>query len=258
METRGHFSPFLAARAIATVALALSVVAATAIASGAWKGVRGKPAQRHLRVTGSAKKRIVSDRIEWSATIEAHAVDSASGYKHVRLDAEKAIAFLKKQGIPDGEIFPQAANSKPHTETQYTGTGEQRVEKSVSDGFDTTQQITVRSADVARVERASREITALLEQGMSIDSGAPSYYYTGLGMLKLEMLASAGRDARTRAENILGSTGGAKVGKLLSADMGIINVNSADSTETSEQGNNDTTSLEKDIITIVHADYELD
>ena len=41
-------------------------------------------------------------------------------------------------------------------------------------------------------------------------------------------------------------------------DMGIININPANSTETSEQGNNDKTSLEKDIITIIHADYELD
>lgn len=254
----GFFSPFIAARALGAVAVALAVVSATAIASGSWKAVRGRPAQRHLRVTGSAKKRIVSDRIEWSATIEAHAADRATGAKHVRADAEKAIAFLKKQGIPDAEIFPQSATSKPHTVTQYVGTGEARVEKTVVDGYDTTQLVTVRSSDVSRVERSSREITMLLEEGMSIDSGAPSYYYSGLGALKLEMLASAGHDARTRAENILGSTGGATVGKLLSADMGIINVNPADSTGTSEQGNNDTTTLDKDIITIIHADYELE
>jgi len=51
------------------------------------------------------------------------------------------------------------------------------------------------------------------------------YFYTGLGALKVEMLATAGTDARARAENILKSTGGATLGKLISADMGIINVN---------------------------------
>jgi hypothetical protein len=40
--------------------------------------------------------------------------------------------------------------------------------------------------------------------------------------------------------------------------MGIININPANSTETSEEGNNDTTSIEKDIITIVHAEFELE
>ena len=47
------------------------------------------------------------------------------------------------------------------------------------------------------------------------------------------------------------------VGKLMGADMGVINVNPANSTETSWEGNNDTSTLEKDIITIVHITYEL-
>jgi hypothetical protein len=71
------------------------------------------------------------------------------------------------------------------------------------------------------------------------------------------MLAEASKDARTRAENIVASAGGAEIGKLRSADMGVINVNPANSTEGSWDGNNDTSSLEKDIITIVHATFEL-
>ena len=115
----------------------------------------------------------------------------------------------------------------------------------------------MRSTDVGRVEKASREITRLLEQGVSITSEAPSYFYTRLGELKVEMLAAAGKDARARADNILKSTGGAAIGKLVDADMGIININPANSTQTSEEGNNDTSSFEKDIITIVHAEFEL-
>ncbi len=92
---------------------------------------------------------------------------------------------------------------------------------------------------------------------MSVTSEDPKYFYTRLGELKVEMLAAAGKDARARAENILRSAGNSAVGKLIAADMGIININPANSTNTSEEGNNDTTSLEKDIITIVHAEFEL-
>ena len=133
-----------------------------------------------------------------------------------------------------------------------------RIEKQIPTGYTTTQVIAVRSTDVTRIEKASREVTTLLEEGVSVSSSAPSYYYTRLGELKLQMLAAAGKDARGRAEGILHSTGGGNLGKLIGADMGIININRANSTETSEQGNNDTTSLEKDIITIVHAEFELD
>jgi hypothetical protein len=98
----------------------------------------------------------------------------------------------------------------------------------------------------------------LLEQGITIESQAPLYFYSKLGELKLEMLAAAGKDARSRADNILKSAGGASIGKLVVADMGIININPANSSSTSEEGNNDVSSMEKDIITIVHATFELE
>jgi hypothetical protein len=53
------------------------------------------------------------------------------------------------------------------------------------------------------------------------------------------------------------SAGGGSVGKLVGANMGVININPPNSTATSWEGNNDTSTLEKDIITIVHATYEL-
>jgi hypothetical protein len=245
------------AREVGLVALAVAFTASTAIAAGTWKSVRGKPAQRQIRITGSAKKRITSDLIEWSATVDAKAPDRTAAYKELRGGVDRAVAFLQKQGIRPEEIRPQSASFKQEFETQYIGVGPNRIEKRVPIGYATTETITVRSTDVARIEKASREITSLLEQGVSITSNDPLYYYTRLGELKLEMLAAAGRDARSRADNILRSTGGGSIGKLLGADMGIININPANSTQTSEQGNNDTTSLEKDIITIVHADYEL-
>ena len=51
-------------------------------------------------------------------------------------------------------------------------------------------------------------------------------------------------------------------GRIVTLDrpriMGIINVNPANSTETSSAGFNDTSALEKDIITIVHTDFQLE
>jgi hypothetical protein len=52
-----------------------------------------------------------------------------------------------------------------------------------------------------------------------------------------------------------GQTGGACLGKLRSA---VINVNPANSTETSREGLNDTSALEKDILTVVHVSFEID
>lgn len=263
-ELAGPLPRWLDLRPLGLIALAGALVWSVAIAAGTWKTVRVKPEQRSIKVTGSAKKRIVSDLIQWSAQLEAHAPDRTAAYKLLREERDKAVAFLEGQGIKKTEIQPQSTTFEEEFDTVeelkvLPGIKEpQKIEKRVSKGYVTREVILVRSADVPRVEQASREITSLLEQGVSITSEAPAYFYTRLGELKVEMLAAAGKDARARADNILRSAGGAAIGKLIDADMGIININPANSTQTSEEGNNDTSSFEKDIITIVHAEFELD
>ncbi|HEY5945091.1 MAG TPA: SIMPL domain-containing protein [Kofleriaceae bacterium] len=251
-------------RPVGIVALAAAMVWSTWIVADTYHSIKVKPVERTIRVTGSAKKRIVSDLIEWSATLESSSMDRTTAYKQLRGYTDRTIEFLKKQGVKPEEIQPQSASFEEVIETTeelkvLPGVKEPvKVEKKTPKGFKTTQVILVRSTDVARIEKASREVTSLLEEGVSITSEAPEYFYTRLGELKVEMLAAAGKDARARADNILKNTGGAKVGSLIAADMGIININPANSTETSEEGNNDRTSLEKDIITIVHASFKLD
>jgi uncharacterized protein len=243
---------------IGMIGIALGVVASTWIAASTWKAVRTQPVVRTIAVTGSAKKRITSDLIEWSCTISATAKDRTAAYKSLRGQVAQAVDYLKQQGVKPDEIRPSSVTFQQLWDTVYEGKGQDRIQKQVPAGFSTTQTIVVSSTDVKRVERVSREISQLLEQGVSVTSNQPSYFYTELGKLKIEMLAEAAKDARTRAVNIVKQAGGTEVGALRSSDMGVINVNPANQTSTSWEGNNDTSSLDKDIITIVHSTFEMD
>lgn len=258
MDTPTHASTTPDLRPLGLLGIAVALVIATYLAASTWERVRVRPAARTIQVTGSAKKRIVSDLIEWSATLETTEKERNAGYKLLRDHAARAEKFLLERGVPKEQIELSSVSVEQIFDTEYIGAGETRVERQVPKHWQTTQSITVRSTDVALVEKMSREITDLLEEGVTVTSFAPEYHYTKLGEVKIEMLAEASKDARTRATNIIGSAGGAELGKLRSADMGVINVNPANSTEGSWDGNNDTTSLEKDIITIVHATFELE
>jgi uncharacterized protein len=77
-----------------------------------------------------------------------------------------------------------------------------------------------------------------------------------LGDLKILMLAEAAKDAKLRAEQIAASTGRI-VGPLRSARMGVMQINPAGSSDTSGEGNNDITSLEKDVIAVVTSSFAL-
>jgi hypothetical protein len=240
------------------IAIGVALVVATYLAASTWERVKTRPPDRTIQVTGSAKKRIVSDLIEWTGHVEVeHPSDRVLAYRTLHEHMDKVVAYLRAEGIKDAELQPSSASVDRIVETEQIGRGENMIARQVPKGWRATQSVRVRSANVALVERISREVTRLLEQGISLSSSAPAYYYTKLGGLKIEMLAEAAKDARTRADNMVRSAGGASIYNLRSADMGIINVNPANSTETSAQGNNDTSSLEKDIITIVHVVYEL-
>jgi uncharacterized protein len=237
--------------------LAAAMVVSTAIASSSWRTVKEKPFERTISVTGSAKKRITSDLIQWAATVEVREAERSGAFHTLHAQVDKTQAFLRAKGLKAADISPQSVTFEQVFETEVHIVDKERVEKQIPVGWFVQQAIKIRSNDVALVEVASREVTSLLEQGIAVRSAEPAYYYTKLGELKVEMLAAAAHDARTRAENIVKSAGGASIGDLVDADMGVININPANASTTSWEGNNDTTSLEKDILTIVHTKFAL-
>jgi len=236
--------------------IAIALVLSTFIAAVTVVFLRTRDT-RSIEVTGSAKRRIVSDLIEWTASVQGHGSGRVASAQELKASIEKTRAYLVAQGVTADEIRVGPASVDEMFEQRVEGHGEERVERSVSTGWRGLQQITVRSTDVNKIERVSREVTSLIEQGLDLSSERPSYFYTRLADLKIEMLAEASKDARTRAEQMVAAAGGGSIGKLTNADMGVINVNPANSTETNWQGNNDTTTLEKDILAIVHITFEL-
>src|SRR5689334_4341317 len=96
-------------RPLGLIAFSIAMVWSISIVAGTWKSVRIKPEVRTIKVIGSAKKRIISDLIEWSAALEARAPDRTSAYKLLREHSEKAVAFLQAQGIKPAEIQPSSA-----------------------------------------------------------------------------------------------------------------------------------------------------
>lgn len=238
---------------IPSIALVLSV----SVATGTWERVRSKPKARSIKVTGSATQRIVSDLIEWSAEIDTLHPDRTQAYQNLKSHVDEARKYLEEHGIPADSIRISSVDSHEIFDTEWVTEGEQSFQRRVSRGWKTRQTLSVRSTDIEQVEKVSRAITELLETGVSISSHRPQYHYTKLGEVKIDMLAKASADARERAERIVKAAGGKGLGKLIAADMGVINVNVPNSSATSWEGNNDKTSLEKDIITIAHVRFEL-
>jgi hypothetical protein len=108
-----------------------------------------------------------------------------------------------------------------------------------------TKRIAVSSRQIPICQsRVSRESTELINQGVEFESNAPQYFYTKLDELKLEMLARASENAKQRVENMVKAAGN-KIGFMRSAKMGVFQITPVTSTEVSDGGENDTSSLDK-------------
>ena len=234
----------------AGVALAIGLVMSSIIFG--WFYSKTKKSDEAIAVTGSARKRIKSDLVVWSAGVSSEAPQLAEAYRQTTEAIPRVKQYLIGKGVPENQITISSISSTTLKKRDNEGneTGE-------ITGYNLRQQVEVRSSDVDKIAQIAREATELINQGILLESNAPQYSYTKIGDLKIEMLGEAAKDAKTRAEKIAESTGN-KIGAVRSARMGVMQITAADSTEVSDGGISDTSSIDKDVTAVVNISFAVD
>jgi hypothetical protein len=164
----------------------------------------------------------------WEGNFSRENLDIKTAYADLEKDRKAVTAYLVAKGISKEKIIFQAVNTNPLYEQNYSASGNFMGQTFL--GYQLNQTLQIESTDVDKVEIISREITELLLQGVKFYSQAPRYYYTQLESLKIEMISKATEDARLRAERIAENSG-SRLGKLISANMGIFQITGQNSTE---------------------------
>jgi uncharacterized protein len=80
--------------------------------------------------------------------------------------------------------------------------------------------------------------------------------YTKLADLRPKLLADATKDALGRAKVLVDATGG-KLGSLRDVNVGVFQITAPNSTEVSDYGVYDTTTLRKDVTAVVNVSFAL-
>jgi uncharacterized protein len=234
----------------AGIALALGLVVSSIILG--WSYTSKKSGDEAVTVTGSARKRIKSDLVVWSAGVSYQAPVLADAYRQLSENVPRIKQYLTGKGIAENQITISSISSTTLHERDENGN-----ETSVVTGYSLRQEVEVRSNDVDRIAQIAREATELINQGILLESSPPKYYYTPLGDLKIEMLGEAAKDAKTRAERIAASTGN-KIGTVRSARMGVMQITAADSQDVSDSGISDTSSIDKDVTAVVNISFAVE
>ena len=95
-----------------------------------------------------------------------------------------------------------------------------------------------------------------MDKGIDIDVRNANYSYSKLSDLKVDLLNRATKDAKQRASAMLKSTNN-RVGKIESVRMGVFQITPVDSTDVSDMGINDTSTIEKKITAVSNVTFKV-
>lgn len=208
-----------------------------------------------ILVTGLGKADFVSDLIVWEGDFSSEALTLKQAYAGLEKDKKIISEYMKTMGVKAQSIVFDAVRSRKNMERKYSTNGKYIGEE--FRGYILTQNIKIKSKEVEKVEKISREITKLLNKGVAFYSKPPRYYYTKLADLKIEMISRATEDARLRAEKI-SENSGAELGKLVSAKMGIFQITGQYSNESYSWGGTfNTSSKEKTASITMKLNYKV-
>jgi hypothetical protein len=231
-----HLNTLLIAAAVVIAALTLG------------NALRNRNAHQHsIAVTGLGSKDFTSDLIVWRASFVAKNMELKAAYSELEENRNRLRKYLLGKGIQESNmIFSAVEINKEYDETY--GPAGNRLSSRFS-GYALRQSVQVESKAVDLVDGISREATELINSGVELTSEAPQYYYTKLAALKLEMIGTATRDARERAERIA-QQANASLGNLKKADMGVFQIVAQNSSEDFSWGGSFNTTSKKKTATI--------
>ena len=118
------------------------------------------------------------------------------------------------------------------------------------DSFTLTRAITIKSTRLDLVGKAAGLVTELIEDGHRIVSRAPEFHYTRLGELKIVMAGEASSNAYQRAEQVVQNSN-CRILSVRNARVGVMQVTRPESSEVTDSGVLDTSTVEKDVTSVV-------
>ncbi|HQF57575.1 MAG TPA: SIMPL domain-containing protein [Candidatus Magasanikbacteria bacterium] len=206
-----------------------------------------------LTVTGSVKKSVIADLGKWNASFTNRA-DIRNLKQTLEQNTSiktKLTNYLKDLGIKEEDINFLTVQINPVYE-QLVGWG---YTQNII-GYNVVQNVKVQSNDISIIEKLSDQTTDLLNLGIVPDYQNTEYFYTKLNELRPELFAEATKDAYVRAKAMVSGTG-SKVGNLINAKTGVIQILPPNSIDISDYGAYDLSTKEKEISATVSVTFAL-
>lgn len=228
----------------------LSIILAAGLICSA-KVLSGTFSNDQITVTGSASQTVKSDSGRLQFEITARQPNKALAYAQIQKQMPVVMQYLENKGIAKEDIELKSVNG--YNQYKYTPNGNTTNEIAY---YNLSQQISINSKDVYKIKEISTDISSLISKGIDINVFEPSYFYSQLSDLKVKLLEDATTDAKQRAEAMLKATHN-RPGKIQSVRMGVFQITPPDSTNVSDYGINDTSTIDKKVTSVANVVFRI-
>ena len=225
--------------------LALGIIIAAVV-------VTNNMSKNAISVTGSAYKIVNSDSASWRFNLTNQAVNKTEAYKLIQKQMPVVKDYLKEKGINEKDIELLLPEGYEIYRTYPNGYSSNEVI-----AYKYTQPIKIKSNDVEKIKEISTESQTLLEKGININSYSdPEYQYSDLASLKVQLLEEATKDAKARANSMLKANRN-RVGQIKQVRMGVFQITAPDSNSVSDEGINDSSTIEKKVTAVANVTFSI-
>ncbi len=224
------------------VILALGLVVAVNAGTGAMS-------KDKITVTGSAYQVVKSDSARLEFIINTRNSNKQLAYNAIKSQLPVVMKYLKDKGITDIDV--KSVNG--YNSYKYTPNGNMTNDIAY---YNLSQSVVIKSDDVQKIKDISTDIQNLLDKGIDINVLSAQYFYSGLSDLKVKLLEDATTDAKNRATAMLKATNN-KPGKIQSVNMGVFQITPVDSTNVSDMGINDTSTIDKKVTAVANVVFRI-
>ncbi len=204
-----------------------------------------------IRVKGYAEENVTSDQGTWTCSFSVREAALMLAHERIEQQRSQVLAAITGRGFLANAIHVHPIGIGHEMRLDEKGNRTNTVE-----WYLLTQRITLTSSNVTLIDASARTITDLIKNGIAIDSQAPEYVYTGIESKKIDLLAKATQNGRLRADTLANNSGG-KIGGLSSASQGVFQITPLNSTNVSDYGAYDTSTIEKTVKAVVTLEFQV-
>lgn len=216
-----------------------------------------------ITVSGTAERFVTSDRGSISILLKTNSqtIGDKGAQEELAKARESLVKYLVNYGISEKDIDVLPYTSFSQCTLRQAGNYDNCIGVKYNEY---NQTINFASDDVLKIKDLSLSINSKVNAYLSkyfsnveLLVQNTQYFYTKLSTIKSDMLNESTKNAFERAEAIAKSTGNS-AGAVITASQGVFQITSKDSTDSSDYGSYDTSTIEKKITAVVRVSFKVE